>query len=123
MKNQALQKKEDIKMKELNLRKWHRNLGIILAFFIILQAGSGLLLSLGEIDKLHSHEHSESTAGPGHHEEGNTMWADLLAFMHHGGGTVGIAYRLLLGLGLLGLTISGGMIFIKVRARATASHG
>ncbi len=110
-------------MKELNLRKWHRNLGIVLAFFIILQAGSGLLLSLGDIETPHSHEQPSSTAGPGHHEEGNTMWGDLLAFMHHGGGAVGIAYRLLLGLGLLGLTISGGMIFIKVRARARASHG
>ena len=110
-------------MKELNLRKWHRNLGIILTAFIILQAGSGLLLSLGDIEIPHSHEGPSSTAGPGHHEEGNINWSDLSAFMHHGGGTVGIAYRLLLGLGLLGLTISGGMIFIKVRARATASHG
>ncbi len=95
-------------MKELNLRKWHRNLGIILTLFIILQAGSGLFLSLGEINKVHSHEQPASIAGPGHHEEVNIKWRDLLAFMHHGGGMVGVAYRALLGLGLLGLAISGG---------------
>jgi hypothetical protein len=36
-------------MKEPDLRRWHRNLGIILAAFIILQAGSGLLLSFGRL--------------------------------------------------------------------------
>jgi len=33
-------------MKESELRKWHRNFGIFLVLFIIIQAGSGLLISL-----------------------------------------------------------------------------
>lgn len=33
-------------MKDANLRKWHRRMSITLALFIILQAGTGLLLSL-----------------------------------------------------------------------------
>ena len=37
-------------MKEANLRKWHRGLGIILAFFVILQAGSGLLITITDME-------------------------------------------------------------------------
>jgi hypothetical protein len=32
-------------MKEVDLRRWHRRPGIIVALFIILQTGSGFLLS------------------------------------------------------------------------------
>jgi hypothetical protein len=36
-------------MKEVNLRTWHRRIGIVLALFIILQAGSGFLIMLGDL--------------------------------------------------------------------------
>ena len=55
-------------MKESDLRKWHRRMGIGLALFIIFQAGSGLLLSLGQIVTTHSHAHTESIA----HEDTHT---------------------------------------------------
>ncbi|MFP3867246.1 MAG: hypothetical protein ACLFUU_03675 [Desulfobacteraceae bacterium] len=87
-------------MQEAELRKWHRTMGIILALLIILQAGSGLWLSF------------EGLLFP----TGIEMHL-LMASLHHGGGTLGNWYRVLLGLGLVGMAGSGTAIFFKIRAR------
>jgi hypothetical protein len=47
-------------MRESVLRTWHRNLGIVLAVFIIFQAGSGFFISLSQMSVSHTHAHEES---------------------------------------------------------------
>ena len=104
-------------MKESDLRKWHRSLGLILALFIILQAGSGLLITLSGLGIPHSHAHSEAVAHVDAHEDGKSLWNTSLGFIHHGAGVVGVVYRILLGIGMLGMAVSGYMIFFKIRVR------
>jgi len=92
-------------MQEAYLRKWHRRLGIILALFVIIQAGTGLLISL---------EASLPTAPAGPVAEG----VEFLEAVHQGGGPIGRVYRVLLGAGLCGMAISGSLIYFKIRARS-----
>ena len=56
-------------MKESDLRAWHRNLGIILSLFIILQTGTGLLISLSEVGIPHTHANSKSVVKTDTHEK------------------------------------------------------
>jgi hypothetical protein len=87
-------------MKEPDLRKWHRIMGITLALFIVIQAGSGLLLSL---------EDFFVTDFP--------AFAAFLISIHRGGGNLGTFYRVLLGMGLMGMASSGILIYLKIMAR------
>jgi hypothetical protein len=104
-------------MKEANLRKWHRNLGIAMALFIILQAGSGFLISLGQLSVPHSHA-DQATHASGHGSgEGRSIRSGGPAFLHHGGGAAGTIYRLALGVGMTAMAVSGSMIFFRIRAR------
>ena len=80
-------------MKEADLRSLHRTVGIIVAVFIIFQAGSGFVLSLGglPIGSTHAHEEALNT---GHaQEEGESVWHDALEFIHLGGDIVGTFYE------------------------------
>jgi hypothetical protein len=105
-------------MREADLRRWHRSMGIIVAAFIILQVGSGFLLSLGGLPILRTYADQE-TYSSGHAQgEGERLWQDALDFIHLGGGIVGATYRLLLGLGIVVVAVSGSMIFFKIRARS-----
>ncbi len=85
-------------MQEASLRSWHRFLGIILALFIFVQAITGALISLQFA--LNFAEPLEVLEGP-----------------HTGGGLAGNIYRMLLGLGLLFMAVTGAMIYFKIRAR------
>ena len=105
-------------MKESNLRKWHRTLGILLGLFIILQAGSGLLITLGEVSVLQTHADEGSDRQNHGHEGGESIWHKALEFIHHGAGSAGNIYRTLVGIGLLGMAFSGSAIFYKIRARS-----
>ncbi len=104
-------------MKESDLRQWHRRSGIILALFILLQAGSGFLISLGSLSTPHSHANTEHAGPPASHEHGDSVWNKFLGFVHHGGGTVGSIYRMLVGIGAMGMALTGSAIFFKSRAR------
>jgi polyferredoxin len=86
-------------MQEVELRHWHRTMGIILALFILLQAGSGAMMALEHFLNLHG------LFGP-------------LTKLHFGGGALGHIYRIILGLGVMGMATSGTLIFLKIRARA-----
>ncbi len=105
-------------MKESDLRNWHRTLGILLAFFIILQAGSGFLLSLDRFAVPRTHTHEESYASGHAHGEVESLWQESLEFVHHGGGNIGIIYRLFVGIALLVEVVLGVMIFVKIKARS-----
>ncbi len=85
-------------MDEAYLRKWHRTMGIILAFFIFLQAASGALMAL---------EFALNSTG----------LFGVLTSLHFGGGSWGNLYRILLGLGLMGMAASGTLIYFKIQAR------
>ncbi len=105
-------------MKEANLRKWHRNLGILIALFIMIQTGSGFIISLGQLSVPHSH--ADQTTHESNHNGGEapSFWNESLTFLHHGGGAMGTIYRLLLGVGMMAMAVSGSMIFFRIRARA-----
>lgn len=85
-------------MDEAYLRKWHRTMGIILAFFIFLQAASGALMAL---------ELALNSTG----------LFGVLTSLHFGGGSWGHLYRILLGLGLTGMAASGTLIYFRIQAR------
>ena len=116
-------------MKEANLRKWHRGLGIILAFFVILQAGSGLLITIADIEMPHSHSSDEMAAlgtshgegGEGNHDEEHSAFMKFLSFIHRGAGSIGVIYRILLGIGLLFMAVTGAFIYFQIKARTRRS--
>lgn len=105
-------------MEESVLRTWHRTLGIVLALFIIFQAGSGFFISLSQMSVSHTHAHEESHPSAHGHEEGESFWHDSLKFIHHGAGTLGTVYRIIVEIGILVMVLSGSMIFFKIRARS-----
>ncbi len=101
-------------MKEMDLRKYHRIFGVILSFFIILQAGSGLLLTVVEYEEAKAYadmEYSEET----HDEE--SPFIEALEVLHEKGGVVGFVLRLVVGAGLVMMASSGILIFFKIKAR------
>jgi hypothetical protein len=89
-----------IYIKEVDLRKWHRRIGIMLALFVILQAGSGLLVGLGDLSSSQTHAHSEPTVSSGGHEEAESPWHEALEFIHHGVGSAGTRYRIIVVIGI-----------------------
>ena len=105
-------------MKESVLRRWHRGLGILLALFIILQTGSGFLISLGDFSAPHSHALKDTHASFHKNNEGESLWHEGLEFIHHGAGAAGNLYRILIVIGLLWMAVSGIMIFFKIRTRS-----
>jgi len=92
-------------MTEMELRARHRAMGVILALFIFLQAGTGVVLVL-----------LSWLPAP---LPGSALWElrGWLEALHLGGGGVGRVYRLLVGLGTMGMALSGALIFLKIRAR------
>jgi hypothetical protein len=104
-------------MKEVNLRTWHRRIGIILVLFVILQAGSGFLIALGDF-MLSMNPHTEHAVTATTVDEEEEFWDEALEFIHFGAGTAGGGYRILLGAGILWMAVSGGLIFFRIRARA-----
>jgi hypothetical protein len=105
-------------MKEVNLRAWHRRIGIILALFIILQAGSGFLITLGDLIPSTSPDTEHAVAVTTVDEEEEHFWDEALEFIHFGAGAAGALYRILLGAGVLWMAVSGGLIFFRIRARS-----
>jgi len=110
-------------MKEYDLRKWHRRVGIVLALFVILQAGSGFLISLGGLvatEASHAHTDQPAVQSPAHEgqEKAGLTWNRTLAFIHHEGGFLWDLYRVLLGAGIVWMTVTGALIFLRMRARS-----
>ena len=99
-------------MEELKLRNLHRTAGIVLAFFLFLQGGTGLILTFLEMGESPEAIASES------HEGKDSALEEALEFIHKKGGTVGDLYRIIIGGGLLFMVISGTSIFMKIKARS-----
>lgn len=101
-------------MKEMDLRKWHRNVGIVLAPLLVLQAISGVFLSADWLLGYHQRIGEVIRA--------NVpllilLWDKILVEIHYGLGVPGAVEHILLGVGLVWVTTSGAMIFWRVRAR------
>ena len=84
-------------MKEKSLRTAHRVIGLPLAVFLILQAATGMLLTIEQI--------------AGYYFDG------IVHVIHYNMGVPGEIYRILLGAGLLWMAASGLWIYLKIRAR------
>ncbi len=104
-------------MRELELRKWHRRVGTFLAFFLFLQATSGILLSLEGLPIWSSQAHIGQEMGQSADFETQAQW-DPVGSLHHGGGGLGALYRLLLGAGTLWMAFSGSWIYWRVKRRS-----
>ena len=83
-------------MREADLRKWHRTGGVFLAFFIFLHIITGIVLSV------------EDLLGE--------YWGGIHD-IHGGFGKIGGIYRILLGIGLVWIVISGCIIYMNIRKR------
>ncbi len=94
-------------MQEGGLRKLHRSSGIILVWFLAIQAVTGLLLSLGWL-----------LGTPD-----SSPWFSLMATLHHEWNPVGSIYRILLALLTAWQGITGIIIFSLIRARTRQASG
>jgi hypothetical protein len=87
---------------EKDLRRYHRSAGIILAVFIIIQAFSGIILSLKHFFGFYILD---------------TVFWNLTTGIHYRFGVLADIYRVLLGIGLLWMAVSGVMIWNRIRLR------
>jgi hypothetical protein len=84
-------------MKESTLRTLHRRIGAVAAIFVVVQAGSGLGLT---IERLAGH------AGFG-----------VSGLLHTGGAAAGDILRAVAGLGMLFMAATGAWIYMKIIGR------
>jgi hypothetical protein len=88
-------------MKELEVRKFHRLLGMIVVWFLMGQTLTGLGLAVQGL---------VPGGDPG-------RWDSILSYLHFGWPPLGGVYRVILGLATLAQGISGVIIFFLIRAR------
>ena len=84
-------------MKEARLRKWHRTAGYVLAVFIVVQALTGIALTIENVLGLYR--------------------GGILHDLHYRFDPAGAVYRAVLGLGLVWMAGTGTMIGMIVRRR------
>jgi uncharacterized iron-regulated membrane protein len=100
-------------MREIELRKWHRKTGVIVAPLLILQAVSGLFLSIDWLLGIHHRGGEIITDLP----PLLRLWDFILVEIHYGFGVPGAVYHILLGIGAVWLAFSGLLIYFLVRSR------
>ena len=111
-------------MKGVAIRKWHRRMGVWLVLLILVQATTGLMLTLEKRSETHGHAHAKavsSDAEQGRHHDSGTGGTEeehgLLGVIHHGGGLIGMVYRLIVGFGIIAMALSGVVMFFKINFR------
>ena len=96
-------------MKGIYLNKLHRYVGIVIAPFLVIQTITGLLLSFSLIRR----------AGSTMPDQGLNMvsgyWNEIFAKTHFGPGVIGDAYHLLLGAGIIWMSASGWILYLRGR--------
>jgi succinate dehydrogenase/fumarate reductase cytochrome b subunit len=101
-------------MREPQLRKLHRAAGVVLAPLLVLQALSGVLLSVDWLLGIHRRVgESVGEALP----RFARLWDAALVEIHYGTGVGGAVYHILLGIAVLGVAASGLSVYLKARAR------
>jgi succinate dehydrogenase/fumarate reductase cytochrome b subunit len=119
-------------MKEKNLRKYHRITGVVLAVFIIVQAGTGLIFTIGKMTgNSGGHDHgtagismlpvSKALASSSSESSQSDTHESVLSTVHYGGGMIGNIYRLLLAVAIIGQVSGGLWIYIRIRKRKQAN--
>ena len=84
-------------MKEARIRKAHRTTGIVVALFILLQTVTGIVLTIENI--------------------ADTYWGGIIHDLLQDFGLAGNVYRLTLGLGLIWMVGTGGLIYRSILRR------
>jgi len=84
-------------MKEPTLRSWHRKAGIVVALFILLQALTGIVLTVEDLMGVY--------------------WGGIVHDLHKRYSTAGDIYRLISGMGMLFMVVTGSWIGLKIRQR------
>ena len=84
-------------MKEVQLRKYHRNAGIVFALLIFFQALTGLILTIEDVLGVY--------------------WGGIVHSIHKQYDLQGHIYRLAAGAGLVFMVITGVYIWFMVRQR------
>jgi hypothetical protein len=87
-------------MKERSVRHVHRRLGITVGWFLLVQAGAGLLLTLGML-----------TLSTG------SKWYHVVATIHTGWEPMGNVYRVILALATVTQVALGVTIFYMTKSR------
>lgn len=101
-------------MKEPDIRKLHRIVGVVIAPLLILQALSGIFLSVDWLLGFHRRIGETITENI---PPLIRMWDMILVDIHYGLEVGGAFYHILLGIGAVWVAVSGFMIFLKIRAR------
>ncbi len=102
-------------MDEPTLRKWHRRVGVGIGALVLLQAVSGLFLSVEWL--LGFHARVGALIDASRVPESLKIWDWLFVNVHYGGGPLGAMYHTALALGLIWLVITGFSINDRVRQR------
>src|SRR5689334_1144964 len=105
-------------MKEADLRKWHRLIAIWAGPLILLQAVSGIILSVDWLLKIHTR--FGETIGRSIPALAR-LWDAILVEIHYGIGKTGAFYHIALGIAAVWLTVSGIIIFLHIRNRQKAA--
>lgn len=108
-------------MIEKSIRKYHGRIGILLSIFIFIQVGSGIIIALNTIIEQRPHTHNEYSDVDVHDRGGNdnssTNETGLTETIHHHGETMFQILRIVLGIGILMMVISGSTIYVLTHKR------
>jgi hypothetical protein len=113
-------------MKEQDIRKYHRRIGVLLSIFILVQVGSGVLISLSSLIEREVIAHSDKSISAEISDDGMSVGnlshdRSLMVFIHHNENTIQNLLRIIVGLGIVGMVISGTTIFFKSNKRRKGS--
>lgn len=111
-------------MREGGMRKYHGTIGVIMSLFILVQVGSGTLIAFDKVLGPGGHvpaepsQHSAKDKVDSHDEQNyrDNFIQVLRVIHHHGEGSVQ-ALRVLLGLGVIFMVVSGISIYVLARKR------
>lgn len=108
-------------MREGDVRKYHGTIGVILSIFALVQVGSGTLIAFNEFLGQGRHVHAEP---PQHaHDDPVDVHDDesekdnFTQVLHHYGERPVQALRVILGLGVIFMVISGTGIYVMAQRR------
>lgn len=108
-------------MNEGDVRRVHGIVGVLLSLFVLVQVGSGTLIAVNEFLGLGRHVHAEPSQH--HHDEAADTHQDenekdgFLQIIHHHGERPVQALRVLLGIGIVFMVLSGTRIYFLARMR------
>ncbi len=118
-------------MTERQIRLWHRRFGTVLFVFLLIQALTGLHLSLPDdwmLPATHAHEKQppeKTSSHPTPSQKSSPLFSfpdtsveSLSNMLHHGGGFWGDLYRIGLAVDLIFQALTGAWIAQMIRARS-----